>query len=47
MNQELKISIDILQILPYLGIDKQKFQTQDVIFPLHTTPMNAQPLQKQ
>ncbi|MBP1967079.1 hypothetical protein J2Z65_006343 [Paenibacillus aceris] len=47
MNQELKISIDSLQILQYLGIDKQKFQTQDVKLPLHTTPMNAQPLQKQ
>lgn len=47
MNQELKISIDIHQILLYLGIDKQKFQAHNVQIALQsTTPTNAQPLQR-
>lgn len=47
MKQEFKISVDIQEILTYLGIDIQKFQTQDNMSSFSSTPKNAQPLQKQ
>ncbi|MDR6878628.1 hypothetical protein J2X61_000369 [Bacillus sp. 3255] len=47
MKQESKISVDIEEILAHLGIDIQKFQTQDHSGSTPSTPKNAQPLQKQ
>lgn len=47
MKQEFKISVDIQEILSHLGIDIQKFQTQDDTCSSQSTPKNAQPLQKQ